>query len=209
MTALCRMPPSLLRRRLSGRVSATSASASAARACSRAASPACRAERWIGARMSSCRYVASESTRSAPGTERRDSSTRARCRRCRRDACRRARSRPRPWAAGGRCARSAARHRRGRGGRRRRPSPVERVAPIADETLEQLLHAFRCEHRKALALEAVLVHHVQAVQVDAVVGMAVRDDDRRQLSGSTCCCRFVNEPLPQSTQSTVVPARTR
>ena len=28
-------------------------------------------------------------------------------------------------------------------------------------------------------------------------------------SGCTCCCRFVNEPLPQSTQSTVVPARTR
>ena len=45
----------------------------ALRACaSRAASPACRAERWIGAGMSSCRYVASESTRSAPGAERLD-----------------------------------------------------------------------------------------------------------------------------------------
>jgi hypothetical protein len=62
-------------------------------------------------------------------------------------------------------------------------APVERVRPLAHETLELLLHSFRCVHREALALEPVLVHHVQPVQVDTVVGMAVGDDDRCQLFG--------------------------
>ena len=109
---------------------------------------------------------------------------RGRCRRCRRAACRRARSRPRPSAAGDRCARTAACRRSPTVDRRvavADEAPVERVAPLADEPLELLLDTFGRVHGQAPPLEAVLVQHVQAVEVDAVVGMAVRDDDRGEV----------------------------
>ena len=88
-------------------------------------------------------------------------------------------------------------------------APVERVAEVADELGEHRLEPFGRVHRQAGQLEAVPVHHVQPVDVDAVVGVPVRDHDRSQVAGIDVSCRFANVPLPQSIQMLASPARTR
>ena len=111
-------------------------------------------------------------------------STPGRCRRCTRAASRRARSRPPSSAAGGRCARSAARLRRSWRCRRRRPCASRRCRRTSRRARRAPARALRARTPgRPRTLEAVAVHHVQAVDVDAVIGVPVRDHDRAEVAG--------------------------
>ena len=59
--------------------------------------------------------------------------------------------------------------------------PVERVGPAAYEPFERLLDTLGGVHGQTAAVDPVLVEHVQAVDVDAVIGMRMRDDDRGEV----------------------------
>ena len=74
-------------------------------------------------------------------------------------------------------------------------APVERVAERTDEPLEHLLEPFGRVHGQTVPLEAVAVHHVQAVDVDAVIGMAVRDHDRGQVAGVDVLVQVRERPV--------------
>ena len=108
-------------------------------------------------------------------------SSRGRCRRCRSGAGRRRALRPRRWAAGDRCARTAGRCRRSSAS----PSPTARQSNAFPQSLtsesRNFSSPFGREHRQVLAAEAVAQQHVEAVDVDAVVGVAVREHDRGEV----------------------------
>ena len=93
------------------------------------------------------------------------------------------------------------------------PSPTARQSKTFPKSLTEgqqvLLEPFGREHGQVLASDAVAQEHVEAVDVDAVVGMAVREHDRGEVLTPTCSCRWPNVPLPQSIQIDVSPDRSR
>ena len=60
-------------------------------------------------------------------------------------------------------------------------APVERVAPVADQCEQELLEPLGRVHRQVLETEAVAQQDVEAVDVDAVVGVPVREHDCGQV----------------------------
>ena len=62
-------------------------------------------------------------------------------------------------------------------------APVEGVAPVGHERLERLLESLGCVHGQVAELEAVAQEHVEAVDVDAVVGVTVGEHDRGEVLG--------------------------
>ena len=59
--------------------------------------------------------------------------------------------------------------------------PVERVGPLTDEGSSFFSTPSGVYTGRPLHVEAVLVHHVQAVDVDAMVGVRVRDHNRGEV----------------------------
>ena len=117
-----------------------------------------------------------------PGRTRRRSSP-GRCRRCRRAACRRARAST-AYVGGGWSVREnrsvdVADRRRCR---RRRPRASRTCRPSRRRaTARNFSSPSGAYTGRPLALEAVAQQHVQAVDVDAVVGVLVRDHDRGEV----------------------------
>ena len=150
---------------------------------SRAAAPASLAERWIAAGFLPCRYVASDSTRSAPGANA-PTVHPGPVSACRRGAS--AVDGDLDRVGGRRVVGAREAQRRRRRSRRARSSSIscqsKVLAPVAaDERAEVLLEALGRVHREPLALEPVPQEHVEAVDVDAVVGMLVREHDRGEV----------------------------
>ena len=153
------------------------------RLASRAPMPASRAERWISAGFSSCEVGGFGQHEIGAGRERVDGPNRARCRRCRRAAC------PRPVAStayvgGGwsvREKRSATSPTRWSRSRRSRcqSNALPQSPPTSFPRWSS--RPSRRDRPGGPPLDAVAQEDVEAVDVDAVVGMLVRDDDGGQV----------------------------